>query len=294
MKTLLAFWLLTVLAAAIEPHMVEQSDPSAIIPDNESLPLEPVIACWNSLDCSMGQIEAMKMKDRLAFLQFMARWKLGPLVSVNQFRAVEGTMDFFIRKSIGGQKTWMSYVNAAVVEAIQRGAAISLDESQNTGGNPAALKWADYFDQRKAGKLMDRDTHDRAWALAEQTAVEYGIRVADSKPDIQAPTLREQRWQYSTKIYRMLMQYRRTLLWLIKTAFTFTNPSLPMASEAFMDWFTDVTDASSTGFLADVVWRLCALGLSWDGEEPIQEGQAIFELATDFWEEFQMSKHLNY
>lgn len=97
------------------------------------------------------------MRDRIQFVQFMAGRKFGPLASINQFRAIEGTMDFFLRRGIAGRGTWMSIVNAAAVEAIQRGAAISLGESQSTGGNPATLKWADYFDQRKGGGLVNRD-----------------------------------------------------------------------------------------------------------------------------------------
>ncbi|EAS31486.3 uncharacterized protein CIMG_06965 [Coccidioides immitis RS] len=293
MKLLIAICLVVAFASGHEPRVRGQYDPPMIVVGVQMAPLNPAITCWNTLNCSIGQIESMKIRDRIEFVQFMARSKLRFLESSNQFRAVEGTMDFFVRKSIANRGTWMSYINAAVVEAIQRGAAIALGESDNTGGNPATLKWADYFDQRKLGRLMNRDAHDRAWAVAEQTAVEYGIRLANSKPDIETPTTRERRWQQFTKIYRMVMQYRRTLLWLIKMAFNFTSPGLPMASEAFLDWFTDVTDATSTGFLAEIAWTLCALGLSWDGEDPIKDLEVILGMVTEFWEAFQTSRHLD-
>ena len=63
-----------------------------------------------------------------------------------------------------------------------------------------------------------------------------------------------------------------------------------MASQAFIDWFTDVTDANSTGFLADIAWRLCALGLSWNGEDPVQDSEVLLQMVTEFWEAFQLSK----
>lgn len=151
------FFLFVALANAVDSDAaMEQYGPAMTILDDQ-VGFEPGITCWNTLNCSLVQIESMKMKDRIQFVQFMTGRKFGPLASINQFRAIEGTMDFFVRKGIAGRGTWMSYVNAAAIEAIQRGAAISLGESQSTGGNPATLKWAEYFDQRKKGGLVHRD-----------------------------------------------------------------------------------------------------------------------------------------
>lgn len=60
-----------------------------------------------------------------------------------------------------------------------------------------------------------------------------------------------------------------------------------MAVEAFIDWLTDVTDETSTGFLADLAWSVSALGLSSEGHDPIADAEIMLGVATEFWEAFQ-------
>jgi hypothetical protein len=98
----------------------------------------------------------MNMVDRLEYTRYIASKRLGPLQSSDQFGAVEGMFKFAIRKNLGAKGTWFSYANAGAVEAIERGAAIALGLSKQTGGNPAALKWAAFFTLRKVGKLTER------------------------------------------------------------------------------------------------------------------------------------------
>ncbi|KAL1952656.1 hypothetical protein VTO42DRAFT_4557 [Malbranchea cinnamomea] len=287
MKPFLVIWLLIAAVWANRHQLVENGE--IVLLSNGSDENVHICAnvCWKTLSCSLLEIEAMDIKNRLEFLKYIEAWKLGPLHSSDEFRAVEGVMSFFIRRNLARPGTWMSMVNAAVIEAIERGAAISLGVSRNTGGNPGTSKWVNFFDQRAKGRLQDRGEHDIAWATAEQTAVDYGIRLADTSPDVPKPPSREVRWNQFTRIYRTIMRYRRTILWIFKTAFSFTNPGMPMAVEAWVDWFTDVTDSTSTGFLADIAWALSALGLSKDGEDPIADSEAILHIATEFWVAFQ-------
>lgn len=148
------FFFLTVLSA---PHSTpKQQLRLSISGITDVAVLEPADVCWKNLACSINDIESMGMADRVEFMKYMASNKLGPLVSTNQFRAVEGIMDFFIRKELAGHQSWLSLINAAVVEAIQRGAAISLGLSNNTGDNPGTERWVEFFNQRKMGKLTDR------------------------------------------------------------------------------------------------------------------------------------------
>ncbi|KAI1937125.1 hypothetical protein LOZ66_004042 [Ophidiomyces ophidiicola] len=183
---------------------------------NEIPGTELVMPCWNSLDCTLKDLDSMAMIDRLKFIQYMTRRKLSHLGSENQFNAIEAVIGFFVTRGLGTQGTVMSLINAVGLEAIQRGVAISLGYSNSTAGNPAASKWATFLDQRKTGKLVDRDMHDRAWSIAEQTAVNYGIQLAYSRPDLKPLTQREQRWHQFTNVFRTIMQHRQTLLWLIK------------------------------------------------------------------------------
>lgn len=98
----------------------------------------------------------MSMPSRLEFVKYMSTWRLDVLQSSDQFHIFEATIAFFMRKDIGTPGSWLSLVHAACVEALQRGAAMSLGISNNPAGNPASEKWADFFDQRKHGRLTDR------------------------------------------------------------------------------------------------------------------------------------------
>jgi hypothetical protein len=112
--------------------------------------------CWKTLSCSFADLESMEMKNRLEYVKYMAAWKLGQLESSEELHAVEGVMEFFIRKKLAHPGSWMSFVNAAVVEAAEQGAAMALGLSNDTSGNPGSRKWADFFTKRKAGLLGDR------------------------------------------------------------------------------------------------------------------------------------------
>ncbi|PGH21491.1 hypothetical protein AJ80_03159 [Polytolypa hystricis UAMH7299] len=286
MKTFTVISFFAVLTWGVNPSVLRQFEtvtPALAINEYD---FRPVDVCWESLNCSIDQIEAMSITDRLEFMKYMGTRRLGPLKCNEQFGALEGVLTFFIRKDLATRGTWLSIVNAAAVEAVQRGAAISLGLSKETGDNPGTMKWVDYFTQRKAGRLTSRAGHDLAWAAAEQAAIDHGIRRADTAPGIPKPSGRILRWQQFTRIYRTTMQYRRTILWLIRTAFSFSTPSIAVTAEAFMDWVTDVTDATSSGFLADIAWNLSIIGLS-SGEDPAADSEAIMKIATEFWEAFQ-------
>lgn len=81
----------------------------------------------------------------------------GPLKAGNRFRAIEGVIEFFLSKGLGVPGTWVSYVDAGIVEAIQRGGAITLGKSTVTGGNPGSEMWADYLRRLRNGELSSRD-----------------------------------------------------------------------------------------------------------------------------------------
>ncbi len=132
-------------------------------PDSESTP-NP--ACWAALSCSFAKIEASSMKSRLRYVRYMQKTHFQPLKSSNQFRSIEAVIDWFIQQNFGAKGTWVSYIDAGIVEAIQRGGALALGKSTATGGNPGSKKWETFLRAMQAGTLQDRDvseeTHTRA------------------------------------------------------------------------------------------------------------------------------------
>lgn len=157
MRSFVIAWFLLVLSVSgIYQGPSKEQYNFALAKINDDDALKAIDLCWGELACSLKQIEAMGMTDRMQFMKYMAMQKFVPLASSNQFQAVEGVIDFFIRKGLAGQGTWLSFMNAAVIEAIQRGAAVSLGLTDNAGDNPGAPIWVQFFNQRKEGRLDDR------------------------------------------------------------------------------------------------------------------------------------------
>ncbi|MCJ1363033.1 hypothetical protein MMC16_002139 [Acarospora aff. strigata] len=150
--TLLTFGSLTVTAAL--PAVAERdASPAPRIDDGPSPPTVP--SCWKHLGFTFEEIESSSMESRLAYMQYMALVHFSAN-AMNKFRAIEGVIQFFIDKGIGQPGTWVSYVDAGIIEAIQRGGAIALGKSGATVGNPGARKWTDYFARLEGGELKSR------------------------------------------------------------------------------------------------------------------------------------------
>lgn len=113
-------------------------------------------ACQKKLSCTFAQIAASSMASRLAYVRYMQSNFFGRLKAGNQYRAIEGVIVFFERYKLGPPQSWISYVDAGIVEGIQRGGAIVLGMSTNTGGNPGSEKWATFLRGMRDGKLKDR------------------------------------------------------------------------------------------------------------------------------------------
>jgi hypothetical protein len=86
----------------------------------------------------------------------------GPLKSSNQFRAIEGVITFFLSKNLGAPNSWISYVDTGIVEGIQRGGAMALGLSTDTGRNPGSALWRDFFVGQRDGTFKTRKV-SRRW-----------------------------------------------------------------------------------------------------------------------------------
>lgn len=115
-----------------------------------------VSACWTTLSCSFHQIEDMNMQTRLQFMLYLQD-RFASLNAADQFRAIQGDIQFFIDAGQGGPGTWVSYVGAGIVEAVQRGGAMALGIGASDGGNPGSAKWAEFLTNMKNGRLNNRN-----------------------------------------------------------------------------------------------------------------------------------------
>lgn len=192
--------------------------------------------CAAELDCSAYEINLMSMAERIEFVRAMSG---GPAAEVipgyePRWRNIEGVIDFFRDDGIGRPGSWISFVDAGIVEGIERGIAIALGRSTDTGGNPGSQLWASYLTGLRDGRLTERATHDRAWSAAEQASTEHGVRLAEQVHGIQ-PSLADQGLYQFSEVYRATLRNRPAPL----------SPEVGTdepRQQLFLDWFTDVTN----------------------------------------------------
>ncbi|NYI87095.1 hypothetical protein HNR02_000418 [Amycolatopsis endophytica] len=195
--------------------------------------------CPTTLTCTVEDIDGMTIAQRLTFVRTLST---GPAAEVvpgyaPRWRNIEGVLRFFADRDLGASGTWVSYVDAGILEGIERGIALARGDSTDTFGNPGASRWASYLTRLRDGELSARSAHDRAWSEAEQASTEYGVRLAEQVHGVPATAVEERFYQFS-EFYRWTLRSRPMLLDLL------TPPVGPGEGRqlTFLDWFTDVTN----------------------------------------------------
>jgi hypothetical protein len=193
-------------------------------------------SCTTTLTCTAEQINTMSMPERLAFLRSMSPGAAPDYPP--RWGNIEGVLEFFIDRNLGKPGSWVSYVDAGNLEAIERGIALAEGRGTDTYGNPGAVLWASYLLILRNGQLADRAAHDRAWSQAEQASIDGGVALAEKIHGLK-PTPIEQRFLEFTQFYRWVLLNRPLLLDLG------LPPIAPGGSQrqaTFLNWFTDVTN----------------------------------------------------
>ena len=197
-----------------------------------------VDACATTLTCTAEQINTMSMTKRLAFLR-----SISPSAAPGyapRWGNIEGVLEFFGDRGLGKPGSWVSYVDAGDLEAVERGIAIAEGRGTDTYGNQGAVLWASYLLLLRSGELSDRSAHDRAWSQAEQASVDEGVLLADRIHGLKA-TPTERRFFKFTEFYRWVLRARPELLDLYLGSAP-VAPGKLVRQQKFLDWFTDVTN----------------------------------------------------
>lgn len=238
--------------------------------------------CKSTLDCTVDEIDAMPMAERLEFVRDMQSGPAATLGAPDRWRNIEGVITFFRDRGLGAQGTWVSYVDAGIVEGIQRGIAIALGWSAETGGNPGSAKWASYLTRLSTGQLSTRTAHDKAWSEAEQASTEYGNALAESR-GVPATAVEWRFYQFS-EMYRWVLRNRPFALSLLAIYGPLIHPALAGARVPFYDWFTDVSESAPS-------YRGCEMAYGFAELNPITgvTGMAGLFLAyvTDLFDEYR-------
>jgi hypothetical protein len=154
---------------------------------------------------------------------------------------------FFRDHDMGAPGTWVSHVNAGVLEGIERGIAIALGRSDDDFGNPGSAEWAKYLTRLQGGELTTKSVHDLAWSEAKEVGTDYGIALAEKVHGTQ-PTEVERRFLLFAQLYNWGMRNRPVVDIFIAYGGMLDDRLNGLRPE-FVDWFMNVgnTDAARKG-----------------------------------------------
>ncbi|WP_394836949.1 hypothetical protein LVJ94_08585 [Pendulispora rubella] len=205
----------------------------------------------------MSDIDAMSMPERLQFLQAMESGPAAEFGASDRWHNIEGIVMFFRDRQWGASGTWVSYVDAGILEGVERGLAIALGRATDPFGNPGSQRWATYVTRLSRGELEIRGPHDRAWGEAEQASTDHGVDVAENHGQY-ASTV-EQRFFAFSEVYRWALRNRPMVLDLLAIYGPLIHPDLARLRVPFYDWFTDVREWKPTYIGATIAYELAEL-----------------------------------
>lgn len=236
--------------------------------------------CAAALDCTAEDINLMTMAERLELVRGLQSGPGAALGVTDRWRNIEGVITFFRDKGLGAPGSWVSYVDAGIVEGIERGIAIASGRSTDDFGNPGARLWADYV--TGVPTFPTRAAHDRAWSLAEQASTEHGVTLAESHGEFATPA--EERFYQFSETYRWALRNRPVALDLLAVYGWLIHPDLARARVPFYDWFTDVRESAPS-------YKGCEMAYGFANLHPIVgvigAGGLFLAYVTELFEEYR-------
>lgn len=238
--------------------------------------------CAAALDCTAADIDLMTMAERLEFVRGMQAGPAAQLGASDRWRNIEGVIMFFRDRRLGAPGSWVSYVDAGIVEGIERGIALALGHAGGDFGNPGSARWAGYLTRLSRGELSTRSAHDRAWSEAEQASTAHGNALAERHG--QYATGVERRFYQFSEVYRWTLRNRPVVLDLLALYGPLIHPDLARQRVPFYDWFTDVSRSAPS-------YRGCEMAYGFARLHPIA---GVFGIAglflayvTELFEEYR-------
>lgn len=217
--------------------------------------------CAKALNCGADEINLMTMQQRIDFVRAMQTGPGAKFGAQSRWRNIEGVITFFRDHNWGAPNTWVSYVDAGIVEGIERGLAMALGRKGGNFGNPGSDLWAKYVLDLKAGKLKSRAAHDRAWGQAEQLSTDHGVYLAVQVHGYPASDV-EQRFYDFSQLYRTIMREKGETSNLVEYYGALTGqPEVIYRSDNFVDWFTDVGNIVPSRMGCEMSWRFATLDI---------------------------------
>ncbi|MBO0882501.1 MAG: hypothetical protein J2P17_19645 [Mycobacterium sp.] len=226
----------------IPPDIKEALDPNG--------PRTPE-SCAEFLNCTVADFDHMSIADRDKFYQeFKQRWALR-LGAPGGWENIKGVLQFFQDNNLGQSGSWVSWVDASILNGLETGAAMSEGLTTSDGGNTGAEKWETYLNHMREGDFY-KDIYDqrKAWSEAEQAATDYGVSSA-AKKGLHASFTEEFFWQPS-QAYRWTLRNLKGVE--IGADIASGSPLATPVIHGLIDWATDPTNSELTHDGADFAY----------------------------------------
>lgn len=137
--------------------------------------------CTAALRCTIRQFDSMSIGQRATWLDTFRSDFARQYNAEDWFNNIDGVLRFFREEGLGKSGTWVSYVDAAILQGIQHGMA-EAEGLRTNGTNPGGPAWADFFRaaKRAGSRPSAREAADlrSRWGEAEQNSTDRGFQVA--------------------------------------------------------------------------------------------------------------------
>jgi hypothetical protein len=127
-----------------------------------------------TLDCTAKDINKATIKQRLGWFQGLINATGVP----EWFTNIVGILQAFIDDGLGETDSWMSWVDAGILESVQNGWALyEAGASPDTDSDDPAMDWLEFFIAAKDPKATNEE-RKKEWGQAENAGTLYGESLA--------------------------------------------------------------------------------------------------------------------
>ncbi len=126
--------------------------------------------------CSLDDFDTLPIAQRLHWIQQFMRQVPH---AHNWFNNIAGIIEGFVNYRLAEPGSWLSIVDAAILQGIQDGYARSADLVTVPSVNPGALIWCQFFDT--LGRQIKDIDRINLWGRAEIAATDFGVDVAAAR-----------------------------------------------------------------------------------------------------------------
>lgn len=206
-------------------------------------------------DCTLENFDALPIADRLLWIQlFMQQTDTFPW-----FNNIAGIIQGFVENGLADSGSWLSVVDAAILQGIQDGFANSIPGVQNgivgiASTNPGKTNWSAFFDEEIRPDANENRLIE-LWGVAEAASTKYGEAIAADAGI--APNSFEAAFLITGNAYRWAASHGGLGRWALSV-----SPILnvnPIVAYKVGEWFNDPRSTDPFFNRSPVYWYSSAI-----------------------------------